>query len=293
MTGYLQVSAAIFSPCELTAASAETGNAVTSEIQLLPIGSFRGKDGRGPWQVKDLAHAQRIVKASQDRAGQSQIAIDYDHQIINAPKNGAPAPAAGWITAMRAQADGIWATVEWTPRAREQLGQREYRYLSPVFRHDRFGTVSCIVNAALTNVPALDLRAVASQQGTSSMNDETALRIRALCRVSCYAEHQMGWRIFWKWSAQISPHNIWFPGFSQHCQEFIGNGEVAFSQSWRICFGESFEFFCWIGPKINFCALHAGVTKPKRDLPKIARRLQGVHCTGVTQNMRADVLFCH
>ena len=181
MTETKQISGVIFLPCDLITASVETSGVVSSEIQLLPMGRFVAKDGRGPWIVRDAAHAKQIIKASLDHAGQSQIAIDYDHQLITTAKTGGVAPAAGWVTAMDVRDDGIWAKVDWTPRAREQLAQREYRYLSPVFSaHRTTGAVHFIANAALTNVPALDLQAVASRQESTTMNDETALRIRAL-----------------------------------------------------------------------------------------------------------------
>jgi len=79
------------------------------------------------------------------------VVIDYEHQT----QGRGPAPAAGWINKLTARPDGLWATVEWTPRATEYLQRREYRYLSPVImvrKSDK--RVVQLRSAALTNEPA-------------------------------------------------------------------------------------------------------------------------------------------
>lgn len=100
----------------------------------------------------------------------TDIPIDYEHQTLGgayASPNG-QAPAAGWIKSLRAvtpeealsdaerPAAGLWAEVEWTPLAAEQLRGRQYRYLSPVAlvrREDR--RITGLHSAALTNKPAI------------------------------------------------------------------------------------------------------------------------------------------
>lgn len=100
----------------------------------------------------------------------TDIPIDYEHQTLGgsyASPNG-QAPAAGWIKSLRAvtpeeavidaahPAAGLWADVEWTPMAAEQLRARQYRYLSPVAlvrRDDR--RITGLHSAALTNKPAI------------------------------------------------------------------------------------------------------------------------------------------
>lgn len=100
----------------------------------------------------------------------TDIPIDYEHQTLGgayASPNG-QAPAAGWIKSLRAvtpeealidaecPAAGLWADVEWTPMAAEQLRGRQYRYLSPVAlvrREDR--RITGLHSAALTNKPAI------------------------------------------------------------------------------------------------------------------------------------------
>jgi phage I-like protein len=122
-------------------------------VHLIPTGTFQGRDGRGPYQLRDAA---AVIRASREHAGRRLMPIDYDHQIDFAEANGKPAPAAGWITGLHARADGIWGVVDWTARAAEHLARREYRYLSPAFRHKPDGEVTCLLRAALTNNPNLD-----------------------------------------------------------------------------------------------------------------------------------------
>lgn len=133
-------------------------------VHLLPAGRFSGRDGRGPYTNEDSA---AIIEATRRQAGKRLLPVDYDHQIDHAPKNGNPAPAAGWITSLQQRSDGIWGVVEWTPRAIEHLKLREYRYLSPVIRHDERGKIFCLLRASLTNNPNLDqLTALASREDT-------------------------------------------------------------------------------------------------------------------------------
>jgi phage I-like protein len=84
----------------------------------------------------------------------NDMVLDYEHQTLT----GSEAPAAGWIRRLiNRGSDGIWAVVQWTPRAIEYLRNREYRYISPVFlKRASDGKVMRLINAALTNQPAID-----------------------------------------------------------------------------------------------------------------------------------------
>jgi phage I-like protein len=146
-----------------------------SRIKLLPIGVINCRDGR-VFRVDDLAHAEQIVAASVAHAGACDIPIDFDHQLVTAPKNGGQAPASGWITALSAEADGIWANVTWTEDGFARLSARTYRYVSPAMRHDKAGRVLRIDHAGLVNEPAItELPAVASTLPTEMENDDVDL----------------------------------------------------------------------------------------------------------------------
>lgn len=153
-------------------------------IQLLPIGKIEMRDGRGPFLLADRAAAEAVVSASRARARATDILVDYDHQSLYGAGEGVGgrAPAAGWISpaSLSAEDDGIWADVDWTPAAEEQLGRREYRYISPLFSYEpASGRVLAILNAGLTNTPAIrELAAVASTQ------TETRMDLRDLSKIA-------------------------------------------------------------------------------------------------------------
>lgn len=132
-------------------------------VQLLPFGEIVARDGRR-WTLPK-AKAAAVIAASLAIASGADLPFDYDHQSDYAAVAGVggTAPASGWIKELQARADGIWARVEWTGRAAELLAAKEYRYASPVFNHTKAGEVTAIRRAALTNTPALDLAAVASE----------------------------------------------------------------------------------------------------------------------------------
>lgn len=145
----------------VTFAEADTGTQAEQWIHLLPTGTFFANDGRGPFIVES---SNNVIAETLKRAGSKQIPVDYDHQIDHAEINGQPAPAAGWVSKLESRDNGIWGLVEWTQRARDYLVNKEYRYLSPVLAHNEKGEILAIRRAALTNKPALELTALASEQ---------------------------------------------------------------------------------------------------------------------------------
>ena len=133
-------------------------------MQLIPAGTFSGRDGRGPYDAGDKSSMEKIVAASLERAGSSEIVIDYDHQgVFGAVEGvGGRAPAAGWVKEFEVRDTGIWGLVDWTKAANTAITDKEYKYLSPVFSHTKAGKVLEIAMAALTNTPNLDLAEVAA-----------------------------------------------------------------------------------------------------------------------------------
>jgi phage I-like protein len=129
-------------------------------FRLLPAGHFRASDGR-PKEVAswflDGAIAAKLIRAA--TAQNVDFVIDYEHQTLQAAQNGKPAPAAGWFHKLEwRDGDGLYVTdARWTDAAEKMLTAQEYRYISPVFQYDsKTGDVEKLVNAALTNNPALD-----------------------------------------------------------------------------------------------------------------------------------------
>ncbi len=125
-------------------------------IQLLPAGpTIAGQDGRR-WTLDDPA---ALITAFQQR--QAPLVVDWEHASEHRAPQGLEAPAAGWIDQLEVRDGTLWGHVDWTPKAAQQIQQREYRYLSPVFtyRKDTHQVVA-LTSVALTNQPNLNLTAL-------------------------------------------------------------------------------------------------------------------------------------
>lgn len=138
----------------------ETGG----RIQLFPCGEFAANDGRPAslkgvktkvWRMGRIV-AERLVSAFSAR--QNGMVVDYEHQTFLAAQNGQPAPAAGWIRGLEwVEGQGLFASVDWTEKAKGFLASGEYKYISPTFQFDPVsGEIEELLCAALTNYPALD-----------------------------------------------------------------------------------------------------------------------------------------
>jgi len=135
-------------------------------IKVMPYGVIKGRDGRGPYILRDQAHGAQVVAATAAYQQGADLPVDYDHQTQRSAANGQPAPASGWIKDLEARADGIYGRVEWTNTAAAHLSSREYRYFSPAWigaGKDSTGPVLRLVGGGLTNTPNFDLPALASQ----------------------------------------------------------------------------------------------------------------------------------
>lgn len=120
-----------------------------------------------------LSDAQAVVREFESRG--KELVVDYEHQTLS----GKEAPAAGWIKALTAEADGLKAEVDWTPRAEGLMRGREYRYFSPVIHQTRRNKI--LHSVALTNHPALhgipalvadDLQGAGSSEGVDIQPSE-------------------------------------------------------------------------------------------------------------------------
>ena len=170
----LILSCAMADTTARAAAAVELPGGAPGELLLMPAGRVdtRPHDSRAAWSNPD---ADAVVSASREM--RSDLPIDYDHQTQFAPKNGQPAPAAGWIKELFTRAGAVWGRVEWTSRARAALEAGEYRFISPTFMYrpsDR--RVTRITGAGLTNSPAFFMEAIASAQDEEGSMDLEKLR---------------------------------------------------------------------------------------------------------------------
>ncbi len=164
-------------------------------VHLVPAGTFRGADGRGPYT---LADSPAVIAASM--AG-GKIAIDENHSIDLAGRDGRPSPARGWITALEARDDGLWGRVEWTESGRALLADRAYRGLSPAIVSMRdTGRVVKLLRASLTNDPNLNLTTLHQRStdmwaklraalGLAADADEAAILAAATAAQTAIATH--------------------------------------------------------------------------------------------------------
>ncbi|WP_198924981.1 phage protease, partial [Nitrospirillum viridazoti] len=151
-----------------------TDGGVPDWIMIMPAGTVRGADGRGPYTLKD---PQPVIAASVLPG--RPVPADFDHQTVFATANGSTAPAAGWIEQMEGRDGALWAKVDWNDDGRQAIASKRYRYISPTFRHDQAGNVMVIASVALTNNPNLtELPAIASRTGQGETMDEFLKALR-------------------------------------------------------------------------------------------------------------------
>ncbi|QLB14051.1 hypothetical protein A6B39_00595 [Mannheimia granulomatis] len=136
------------------ACSFQLNEEANGRIQLFPYGWFYPQDGReGGWYVDDSNGYQLADDINNLTI---RLMIDYEHQTLYVATNGKGNPAAGWmVKAEYISGQGIFVQVKWTEKATAEIKNGEYRYLSPLFLADKSGRVIKVLNAALTNRPAL------------------------------------------------------------------------------------------------------------------------------------------
>lgn len=145
---------------------ASSGKAAPEWIELFPAGpNIEARDGR-KWTLDP----QRVIAAFE--ANNGPLAIDYEHGQHHLARQGKPAPAAGWITALENRNGGIWGRVEWVAAAAKLITERAYRFISPDFDHAKDGQILRLNGAGLVNRPALAMTALAQfnpEQETSML----------------------------------------------------------------------------------------------------------------------------
>lgn len=134
-------------------------------VELIPApdsaGKITGRDGRA-W-LFDAEAQGNVIGAFTARA--VALVVDREHATQHRAPNGEEAPAAAWIERLEVRDGALWGQVEWTPRGREQVANREYRYQSPVFDYDTTTSrITRLVSAGLTNTPNLHLTALNSEE---------------------------------------------------------------------------------------------------------------------------------
>jgi len=175
---------------ELPDISDRLNNTELGEVQLIPApdadGRVTGRDGRS-WLWDDAARAEL---QRQFAARGLAIVIDREHATELRAPEGEEAPAAGWVTELDIRADGsAWGRTDWTPRGAEQVRNREYRYLSPVFDYDpQSGRIARLVSVGLVNKPNLRLPALNREDPTVKLSAALAAALGLSAETATEAE---------------------------------------------------------------------------------------------------------
>ena len=126
-------------------------------IEVMPTAD---KARNGPW-LFTITRDDLETYAQSIRDNADSIVVDYDHD----GDEGRSTLAAGWFTGDARVEDGaagprLLAEVEWTPPARDQIKNRLFRFISPVFSFEEqdaktklWTKAKQIVAATLTNRP--------------------------------------------------------------------------------------------------------------------------------------------
>jgi hypothetical protein len=163
-----------------------TGSGAPAWIDLIPAGTFSGRDGRGPYRNDN---PKALIAATAEQGLSVGLPIDFDHATDLGASLGLPAPAAGWIRDFRIAHGVIQGLVEWTAQGAKAVASKSYRYISPVFDYDDAGNILHILRAALTNNPNLHLTALASAQGGGRMTNQILRpEDKEICRMTNTSE---------------------------------------------------------------------------------------------------------
>ena len=156
-------------------------------VHLLPSGELKTRDGR-----RFINDAPTEILAAFEEGG-IELPVDYEHQNDRpAAKLSGPVPAAGWIKELSMRADGIWARVDWTDRARSLIANREYRFLSPSLLVDKITRrVVRLKGAGLVHTPNLHLTALNSQETDMDENSGFAAQVAQLLGLEEAAEPEV------------------------------------------------------------------------------------------------------
>ncbi len=136
-------------------------------VELIPAGAIIGRDGRQWNNSKPDSIIDFVQALGRD------LPIDIEHSTEHKAPNGDPAPAIGWIKAVENRAGAIWGQAEWNGSGEKLVGDKAYRYLSPVIIYEATsGIIVGLSSVGATNQPNFRLQALnASQPETSETKD--------------------------------------------------------------------------------------------------------------------------
>lgn len=166
MTTEIYYGGAVALNCNLTNLDAGT----TLAVQLSPFGEFTLHDGgkmNGAVQHCTRAAFEAMV-ANWRAAGSPEILVDVDHNSAT----GRSTEAAAWAKNLRVEDCGLCADFELTPRGRELIGGRQYRFVSPGWTLATDGTPLALCSVGLTNTPNLPVKPVVNADDAGGLDPD-------------------------------------------------------------------------------------------------------------------------
>lgn len=142
----------------------------TLTVQLSPFGEFALHDGgkmNGTVQHCTREAFEAMV-ANWKAAGSPEILVDVDH----ASATGRSTEAAAWATNLRVDDTGLCADFTLTPRGKELIGGRQYRFVSPGWTLGQDGTPLALCSVGLTNRPNLPVQPVVNADETGGRDPD-------------------------------------------------------------------------------------------------------------------------
>lgn len=142
---------------ELSSPMEGTAEAPASWVQCAKLGKFFSKR----FQKFEISE-QTFTELTSNFDG--EVNVDYDH-FSTLPLEKRPTPdagkAAGWVKKLERRGAQLWAFVEWTKTAAQQIVNKEFRYISPTFQPNAIKTEASepepigakLFALALTNQP--------------------------------------------------------------------------------------------------------------------------------------------
>jgi len=137
---------------------------------VCPIGEFQVTTGEGKRLLQVIDN--KAVKAMADKliAAGGPLLVDYDHFSYDPERS---SEAAGWIYALEAREDGLYARIEWTDTGSVAVMNKRYRFVSPVWYPNECEPIGNnkirplrLDSIALTNSPNLKGMRPLSNRGT-------------------------------------------------------------------------------------------------------------------------------
>lgn len=147
----------------------DTGEAAppTSRIQVAKVGKF-AHPRYGKFSVTRDTFDRFIANLAAGITG-DRLPMDFDHE----PDMGGSTAACGWITALEADGDQLYATVEWLWDGAWAIKEQRYRWISPTWSMNYTDDAGAthgptMIAAALTNRPYFSRMAAVSLSSSFS-----------------------------------------------------------------------------------------------------------------------------